>query len=180
MKATSSRRKLIVVVLLGLAVVGSAIRHWANNPSVTRDVGTLLLVLLLPAIGNVVAFLVRQLRRSPHPVAAFPPNSPFSGHLLAELTPFAASTYVPLHPQEQMCVLVAGTEAFTARLAVPVAQAFVTGQTRAVELEFLRPSLALPRFPVKARFRVLAGGSLVGEGRVTRVLPNGSQDRVAG
>ena len=54
MKATSSRRKLIVIVLLALALVGAGMRQWAPNPSLMRDVGTLLLVLWLPVIGNVI------------------------------------------------------------------------------------------------------------------------------
>ena len=46
---------MIVFVLLILALAGAAIRQWADNPSITRDIGTLLLVLWLPIIGNVVA-----------------------------------------------------------------------------------------------------------------------------
>ena len=63
MKATSSRRKLIVIVLLALALVGAGMRHWAPNPSVMRDMGTLLLVLWLPVIGNVVAFVINRVTR---------------------------------------------------------------------------------------------------------------------
>ena len=63
MKATSSRRKLIVIVLLALALVGAGMRYWAPNPSVTRDIGTLLLVLWLPVIGNVVAFVINRVTR---------------------------------------------------------------------------------------------------------------------
>jgi hypothetical protein len=64
---SSGRRQIVMIVLLALSVVGGAIRHWADNPSVARDVGTLLMVLWLPAVGNLVAFLiakVRQTRRS--------------------------------------------------------------------------------------------------------------------
>ena len=60
MKATSPRRQLAMCVLLGLALVGAGIRHWADNPSTLRDVGTLMLVLWLPAVGNLVGFVIRE------------------------------------------------------------------------------------------------------------------------
>ena len=60
--ATAARRKLIVIALLLLAVAGGAIRAWAPNPSTLRDIGSLLLVLWVPVIGNVIAYLVRQFR----------------------------------------------------------------------------------------------------------------------
>lgn len=59
---TSSRRQIVMVVLLVLAVIGAAIRYWAPNPSAARDVGTLLLVLWLPAVGNLVAFAIGKMR----------------------------------------------------------------------------------------------------------------------
>ncbi len=52
-----------MATLLGLAIVGAAMRYWAPNPSATRDIGTLLLVLWLPAVGNLVSFVVREWHR---------------------------------------------------------------------------------------------------------------------
>jgi uncharacterized membrane protein len=60
---TSSRRQIVMATLLGLAIVGAAVRYFAPNPSVTRDIGTLLMVMWLPAVGNLVAFAVRQLHK---------------------------------------------------------------------------------------------------------------------
>jgi hypothetical protein len=57
---TSARRQIIMATLLGLAIVGAAMRYWAPNPSATRDIGTLMLVLWLPAVGNLVSFVVRE------------------------------------------------------------------------------------------------------------------------
>eukprot|EP01034_Spumella_vulgaris_P006289 gene6289-8010_t len=48
---SSSSRRVAMAVLLGLAVLGGVIRYTATNPSTLRDVGTLLLVLWVPAIG---------------------------------------------------------------------------------------------------------------------------------
>lgn len=174
MKATSSRRKLIVIVLLGLALVGASMRHWAPDPSLARDIGTLLLVLWLPIIGNVIAFLVNRFRVHRRPSMAFEPNRAFAAHLLAELTPagtFVAAAASPLAANERCCILVIGSEGFTARLPMPLAHWLASGRTQAVELEFLRPALAGPRFAAGAAFRVLVGPALAGEGRVIRALP---------
>ena len=65
MKATSHRRQLIVATLLALAIVGAGMRWWAGNPSLARDIGTLLLALWLPAVGNIVAFAIRRWRAAP-------------------------------------------------------------------------------------------------------------------
>ena len=66
-----------MAVLLFLAVIGAAIRHWADNPSLLRDIGTLMLVLWLPAVGNLVAFVIRRVpwRRVREP-RAFAARSP--------------------------------------------------------------------------------------------------------
>jgi hypothetical protein len=57
---TSSRRQIVMATLLGLAIVGAAMRYWAPNPSTARDIGTLLLVMWLPAVGNIVSFVMRE------------------------------------------------------------------------------------------------------------------------
>jgi hypothetical protein len=172
MKATSSRRKLIVIVLLALALVGAGMRRWAPNPSVLRDMGTLLLVLWLPIIGNVVAFAVNRFRASRGRSGSFEAGRAFAPHLLAELTP--AGTLPPaagsLAANERCCTLVLGSEGFTARLAVPVAHWLQSGQPQPIELEFLRPALAGTRFPAGAAFQVVAGYAVAGQGRVIRVL----------
>ena len=60
---TSSRRQIVMATLLGLAIVGAAMRYWAPNPSTARDIGTLLLVMWLPAVGNIISFVVRQFHK---------------------------------------------------------------------------------------------------------------------
>jgi hypothetical protein len=54
---TSSRRQIVMAALIALALVGAAMRYWAADPSLARQIGTLLLVLWLPAVGNLVAFV---------------------------------------------------------------------------------------------------------------------------
>ncbi|HXD42927.1 MAG TPA: hypothetical protein VN649_20340 [Ramlibacter sp.] len=173
MKATSSRRKLIVIILLALALVGAGMRSWAPDPSVLRDMGTLLLVLWLPVIGNIVAFAINRIRASRARSGSFEAGLAFTPHLLAELTPAAtrAAAARSLAANERCCTLVLGSEGFTARLAVPVAHWLQSDQPQPIELEFLRPALAVTRFPAGATFRVVAGDAVAGQGRVIRRVP---------
>lgn len=168
MKATSFRRQLIVAVLLALAIVGAGMRSWADNPSLARDVGTLLLVLWLPAVGNVLAFAIRRWRAAHPQRPPFDPAAPFESHLLVELVlvgPAAAGIDAGL------CTLVVGSEGFTARMAAPLARWLAGPQPAVLQVQLLRPALALPRLPAGAVFSVLAGTRALGTGRVLEVQP---------
>ena len=166
MKATSSRRQLIVFVLLGLALAGAAMRQWSGNPSLARDIGTLLLVLWLPIIGNVVAFVITRVHRARRksPAAGFAPDMAFTPHLLVEVT--ALDPAPELSNEERSCTLVVGQEGFTARASAPLAQWLAAGEARSVALQLLRPALALRCLAVGTEFRVMVEGSVVGSGRV--------------
>ena len=155
----SRRRQIVVAVLLGLAAAGAAIRYWADNPSLARDIGTLLLVLWLPAVGNLVAFAVRKLAPRLRPARGFAPGSPFKAQLRAEIVP--NQTAAPPAPGMGDCVLVIGQEGFRARTGQPLPAATAT-----VELELLRPVLALPRLAPGTAFQVMVGENLVASGRV--------------
>lgn len=173
LKATSFRRQIIVAVLFGLALIGGAIRYWAPNPSLSRDMGNLLLVLWVPAIGNVIAFVVSKARRPKVARSPFAANRPFAAQLLVEVTPFASQLQAALGqlpPQQDHCTVVVGPDGFTARLSRPLAEWLAQGQATTVQLEFLRPALALPRFAAGTGFRVLAGSTVAAEGRVLQVL----------
>lgn len=169
MKATSSRRQLIVAILLALAVLGAAMRRWAASPSLAHDIGTLLLVLWLPVIGNVVAYVIARLHRMrSRQVRLFEPGAAFTAHLLVQLMPLTAGAQgiAALRKDERNCTLVVGQEGFTARSAEPLARWLAAGQPVSVELELLRPELALPRLPMGTTFSVLAGPVAVGTGQV--------------
>jgi len=63
MTTIQSRRKLIVIVLLCLAVGGALLRHFAAQGSMLRDIGTLLMLIWLPVVGNIVGWLMARIRR---------------------------------------------------------------------------------------------------------------------
>jgi hypothetical protein len=167
LKATSFRRKLIAAVLLGLAIAGAAIRYWADNPSTLRDVGTLLLVMWVPAIGNIIGFFKSKLPYTP-PVLDFDPLQPFTAHLTVQFTPADPQ---PLLSGEDAAddafTLVIGREGSRARPAGPLDSLLSAppGQHE-IALELLHPGRALPRFTPGTGFIVLRGSVAVGRGTV--------------
>jgi hypothetical protein len=167
-KAASSRRQLIVFILLGLALVGGAMRLWTPRPSVAHDIGNLLLVLWVPVIGNVVAWLVRRARMKMQPVRGFVPGSAFTPDLQAELAalPDAAGA-----AGQDTFTLVVGTDGFTARLPAPMPEWAGSPQARTVEFQLLRPALAIPRLKAAGTFAVLVGETVVANGRVLKAPP---------
>lgn len=163
--ATPARRKLVVIILLVLALIGGAIRHWAANPSTLRDLGSLMLVLWVPVIGNVIAYFVRKikLRRTPF-------DLPFAPDLLVELTPLAPPPALTQPLAADSCALVVGTEGFTVRLSRPLAGWLKAGAPIQVQAQFLKPQMALAQFPPDTTFRIVAQQQLVGQGRVLQML----------
>lgn len=163
---TSSRRQIVMAVLLALALLGAAIRHWADDPSLARDIGTLLLVLWLPAVGNLVAFVIRKLPRRARVGDTFAEGAPFIAHLSAEVRAIASQAPPPDSP-ERRCMVLLGNEGFTARSALPLSQWLALRNTQTIEFELLRPESGSRRLAPGAIFHVLRGTTAVAEGRVT-------------
>lgn len=172
MTTIQSRRKLIVIILLCVAVGGAIMRQLALPGSTTRDIGTLLMLLWIPIIGNVISWLIARLRRPVAPEGSpFENRSAFEPQLLVELTlrpPMLPAEDVPVPAGEHRCALVVGNEAFSARWWVQPDRSFRRGSTQALEVEFLAPQLALPRLLPGASFKMLVGESFIGDGRVLR------------
>ena len=170
------RRKLIVAILLCVAVGGGVVRHYATPGTTTRDIATLLMVLWVPIIGNVIAWLVsKRPRRAPRAAAVAPPSfdtaGAFTPHARVALTfrkPGLPSQDVPIAPGEYRCALVLDKEGFSARWVVPPGDALERGLPASLAIEFLSSALARPRFPEGTAFRVLIGDSFIADGRVLR------------
>ncbi|RZL88032.1 MAG: hypothetical protein EOP82_24385 [Variovorax sp.] len=178
MSGIQAKRKFIVIVLLCVAVGGALLRQFAPTGSTTRDVGTLLMLLWLPIIGNVIAWLVSKVRRAAPAASAadFEDGGAFHPHALVELTlraPQLPSEDRPIAEGEHRCALVVDNEGFSARWFVSRGEAFRRGTAQTIRVEFLKPEVALPRFPRDAAFRMLVGESFVGDGRVLEVLGRG-------
>ena len=163
--ATTARRQLVVAILLVFALVGGAIRYWAPNPSTLRDMGSLLLVLWVPVIGNVIAFLVRKVK-----FRLTPFDFPFAPDLLVELTPLPLPPSLALPLAGDGFALVVGTQGFTVRLSRPLAGWLAAGAPIQVEAQFLKPQMAHALFAPETPFRIVTQHQLVGQGRVLQVL----------
>ncbi|MDM0013309.1 hypothetical protein QTH87_12770 [Variovorax sp. J22P168] len=179
MTTIQSRRKLIVIILLCVAVAGAVLRYLAAPGSTARDVGTLLMLLWVPIIGNVIAWLIGRLRRpdqlAPSP---FDARGAFEPQLQVELTlrpPGVPAADLPVAAGEHRCAFVVGNEAFSARWWVPEGRSFRRGTVQLLEAEFLAPAVALPRFEAGTDFRMLVGDSFVGDGCVIAHLPRTGQ-----
>ena len=166
---TSSRRQIITAVLLLLALGGGLVRWLAPQPSLARDIGSLLLVLWLPIIGNIIAWLVGRARAPKAAPLGFAPGSPFIPTARVTLTLLAADVPAQSRPIRAglfPCMVAVGHEAFTARLQVPPDAEPVPEVAQDLALELLRPELALPKLPAGTEFMLLSGRSLLGRGRV--------------
>ncbi len=174
MTGIQAKRRFIVFALLCVALGGALLRQLSEPGSTARDVGTLLMLLWLPIIGNVIAWLIAKVRR---PVAAEPAGfewgSTFRPHALVEFTmrtPQLPSEDSPVLEGEHRCVLVVDNEGFSARWIVAPGQAFRRGTAQTFQVEFLKPAIALQRFQRDKAFRMLVAESFVGEGRVLGLL----------
>jgi hypothetical protein len=118
----SARRQLITVVMLALALAGGVVRWFAPQPSMARDLGSMLMVLWLPIVGNIIAWLIRRAKTPKHLPQGFAAGTVFEPHARIELTLLAADTprqSRPIRAGYFDGALVVGSEAFTTRLAVP-------------------------------------------------------------
>lgn len=165
--ATPARRRQVMIALLALATCGALVRHFAPNPSTLRDIGTLLLVLWLPAVGNLVGYLIRKIPRRAPPAAGFAEDAPFSPQLLVRLQPLtlAAEARAAVDAAPRRCTLVVGRRGFTARAQQPVAR-MLDGAEQELALELLNPQLARKDLKPGTDFHVLVGTTPVAVGRV--------------
>ena len=165
---TPSRRRWAMIALLALALAGFVIRNFATDPSTLRDIGTLLLVLWLPLVGNLVAFFVRKIPRRAPPATEFDEDAPFEAHLRVSIEPAAPpdGAVAPLDPALRHCTVLVARSGFTARAALPLAAALQGTGERSLPLQLLHPAIALPRLPAGTEVHILAGRTAVARGRV--------------
>ena len=165
----SARRQIMAVAMLVLALIGGLVRWFAPQPSLARDVGSLLMVLWLPIVGNIIGWLMQRARAPKHQLQGFAAGTPFEPHARIELTLLAADTprlSRPIRAGHFDGALVLGSEGFTTRLAVPSDGEPVPEVPCTLEVQFLRPELALAQLTPGSKFALLAGRTLLGTGRV--------------
>ena len=165
----SQRRQIITVLLLVFALLGALVRWLAPDPSLARNLGTLLMVLWLPIVGNIIGWLMQRAKAPQHQPPGFAPGAAFVRHLRIEFTllpPDTPRQARPIRAGYFVGALAVGAEAFSVRLAVPADGEPVPEQAGAFDAQFLRPELALPKFAPGTKFVLLAGRTALGSGRV--------------
>ena len=165
----SSRRQIITIVLLFLAVGGGLVRWLVPGPSLVRDLGSLLLVLWLPIVGNIIGWLMTRARTPKVLPPGFAPDAAFAPSAQVELTLFPAAVPAESRPVRAglfPCMVVLGSEAFSARLEVHPGTEPVPEVPQMMQLQFLRPELALPRLQLDREFTLLSGRKALGRGRL--------------
>lgn len=160
-----------MIALLTLAASGGVIRWLAPNPSTLRDIGTLLLVLWLPAVGNLIAYFIKRIPRSAPPATDFAPDAAFAPQLQVQLeaVEWPAAQRTGLDVGERRCTLLVGRQGFTARLERPLAESVADNDGGMMRLQLLHPAVALRRLAPGTEFHVLAGTIAVAKGRVLQV-----------
>ncbi|MDO9437310.1 hypothetical protein [Hydrogenophaga sp.] len=165
----STRRQIITVVLLVAALAGGVVRWLAPDPSLARNLGSLMMVLWLPIIGNVIAWGIHRAKTPKSLPQGFAPGTAFEPHARIELTLLPADTPLlsrPIRAGYFDGALVVGSEGFTTRLAVPHEEEPVPEVPCTLEVQFARPELALAKLTVGTKFALLSGRTLLGTGYV--------------
>ncbi len=159
----------MTLVLLALALAGGVLRLFAPQPSLARDMGSLLLVLWLPIIGNIIAWLVARAHSRKAAPPGFDPASPFTPSARVELTLLAADVPAASRPIRAglfPCAVVVGSDGFSARLNVLEGELPEPEIAKVMDIEFLRPELALAKLAPGGEFVLLAGRTALGRGKL--------------
>ncbi|HZN48808.1 MAG TPA: hypothetical protein VFB71_14380 [Ramlibacter sp.] len=129
----------------------------------------MLLVLWLPAVGNLIAYLVRKIPRRAPQARGFAAGAVFMPHLQVRLaaTGLVADLPSALASAGNCCTLIVGKGGFTARLEGPLP----AQPDQVVALELLRPSVALASLQPGTEFHLLIGATAAAKGRVVEVTP---------
>lgn len=168
----STRRQIITVVMLVLALIGGLVRWFAPQPSLARDLGSVLMVLWLPIVGNIIGWLMQRAKAPKHAPQGFTAGTAFEPHAQVELTLLPAETPLlsrPIRAGFFDGALVVGSEGFTTRLAVPADGEPVPEVPCRLAVQFLRPELALAQLQPGTRFALLSGRTVLGTGHVLPV-----------
>lgn len=156
---TTERIRQAAIILGIVAMIGAGLTQVAP-PGAARDAGSLMVLFgIFPAV-YFFGQAFTAFRRPKMPAHRFRPDSPFTPQLTLEVRQHDG-TAVPEGDYDVVFVLgpLGAYEGFTARFRVVAGEA-------AMPAEFLRPEVALPRFPVGTSFRILQGKAFVGEGKV--------------
>lgn len=165
-----TRKRFTAGLLIAAFSVGALLMLFTERGSALNDLGALLGLASLTIVSYVVFYFAKK--RAP-PVAAPPDfalDARFVAHLRVRLSPLATqdgeAPAVHFTLGARRYYLLLGSEAFSVRLREDSA---APGR---FDAQFLRPEVALPRFPEGTTFRLLDGTQVVAEGSVAQHVVN--------
>ncbi len=171
MSLFSSRRVLIVAIMLVVAVGGALLRHFSVPQSTSYYVGTMLMVMWVPIVGNIIAFVVRKIPLPTRKAEAPPVPVSDDPHVVVDIRLSPGHTLQPGDRGEVACLFVIGTEGYSVRIPGPQDGTDLRAESLTSPAQFLSPAAALPKFPIGTRFRLVQGQTAVGTGHVTALAP---------
>ena len=153
------------------ATFGVLARQFTTPESTLHTLGTLLTVLWLPITIYVFIKLSDWFFKGRKGPRNFAPDTPSVHHLRIEAT---FRTEVPFErgadDSHLQCLLLLDSQAFTVRLLRPLGALPPAGEPTLVDVQFLRPWVALPRFPPGTAFHIVVGREAVGAGKALAVI----------
>lgn len=158
-----SRRMIISLLLIAAGFIGAAMRWYYPKPLLAHDMGTLLMVMWIPAVGNFIGYAINRWPPGPRPPPALDPAQPFAPDVQVELdfpSPRSAKVLT------DRVLLMVGTQVFSGRCRVAGDDA----RNWSCELQFFVRASALPHFTAGTSFLVVEGATAVGKGRVVSVF----------
>lgn len=169
MRDPSPRRRRVFLFFAALALAGTFIRWFAPAQSDLSRFGAMLLILWIPVASH---FIFYVLKRRSSGIAETVADRGFQAEIVAEVTfawPLRNDGRHPVPGREYPCIFAIGAEGYSARFVVPAGVSNTPEAAQRVVAEFLMPAVALPRFSVGTKFRVLEGRDYRGEGCVLEV-----------
>ncbi|MGH8617069.1 MAG: hypothetical protein ACREUW_05215 [Burkholderiales bacterium] len=173
MQDYGTRRQRAYVFFALLAVAGTVLRWLAPRDSELALFGAMLLVLWIPVTSYAIFYLVKKRPFFGTGSRGRAKDEGFRAELLADVTFAWPSRNDGRHPvpgREYPCIFALGAEGFSACFVVPAGAPNAPDAAQRVQVEFLVPATALPRFPPGTRFKVLEGAHYRGEGRVVDLV----------
>ncbi len=172
MRDPSPRRRRLFLFFAALALAGTFIRWLAPAQSELSRFGAMLLILWIPVASHFIFYVLKRRSARAARIEELVADTGFQAEIVAEVTfawPPRNDGRHPIPGREYPSIFAIGAEGFSARFVVPVGVPNAPEAAQRVEAEFLVPAVALPRFTVGTRFKVLEGRDYRGEGCVLEV-----------
>ena len=153
------------------ATLGGLARAFSPPDSALHTIGALFMVLWIPIAVYVFVKLSDWFFKGRKGPRNFTADTPVVHHLRIEATFNRAVAFErDAEDASLQCLLLLAGQAFTVRLLRPLGALPHPGETTLVDVQFLRPTVALPCFTPGTEFHIVVGRDAVGSGKALAVL----------